>query len=140
MALKTIFKWNKSEKKVIEETAKNDRVLLFMANEAKKLMDPYTPGSSLVMSRGSKTYTERGKGIVEYPGPYARFQYYGKVMVGVKSRSAWANKGESKTVTGANLQYSKFRHPLATSKWDNAMKIARGKDLAKATENFIKKG
>ncbi|SHI42777.1 Minor capsid protein [Parasporobacterium paucivorans DSM 15970] len=102
-------------------------------------MEPYTPADSLVMSRGAKAYVDGGKGIIEYPGPYARFQYYGKVMVGVTSGSAWANKNESKIVTGKNLQYSKFRHPLATSHWDKAMKSARGKDLETAIQNYIKK-
>lgn len=37
--------------------------------------------------------------------PYARFQAEGKVMVGVKSRRAWAKRGEKKVVISKNLKY-----------------------------------
>lgn len=139
MSFKTSFRWNKTPKTIINELVGNTQVRLFAANEAKKLMEPYTPGDSLDMSRGARAYVQGGKAIVEYPGPYSRFQYYGKVMIGKQSRSAWANKYESKIVTGRNLKHSKFRHPLATSKWDVAMKRARGDDLARAIQNYIKK-
>ena len=139
MSLKTMFNWNKPVNKISDEVTKDDKVLLFMANEAKKLMDPYVPADSLTMSKGAKTYTESGRGIVEYPGPYARFQFEGKVMVGVNSRSPYARKGESKIVTGGILKHSKFRHPLATSHWDKAMMTARGADLARAVQNYIKR-
>lgn len=53
---------------------------------------------------------------------YARFQAEGKVMVGVKSRRAWAKRGEKKVVINKNLKYhsGKLRgaHPFERMKAD----------------------
>jgi hypothetical protein len=58
---------------------------------------------------------------------YARFQAEGKVMVGVKSRSAYARRGERKVVINKNLKYhsSKLRgaHPFERMKADKRDKI-----------------
>lgn len=54
--------------------------------------------------------------------PYARFQAEGKVMVGVKSRSPWARRGERKVVISKNLTYHSDRlrgsHPFERMKAD----------------------
>lgn len=59
--------------------------------------------------------------------PYARFQAEGKVMVGVKSRSAYARRGERKVVINKNLKYhsNKLRgaHPFERMKADKRDKI-----------------
>lgn len=59
--------------------------------------------------------------------PYARFQAEGKVMVGVKSRSVYARRGERKVVINKNLKYhsSKLRgaHPFERMKADKRDKI-----------------
>lgn len=46
-----------------------------------------------------------GRGQVIINVPYARFQAEGKVMVGIRTRRAWAKKGEKKVVIGKNLKY-----------------------------------
>ncbi|MBP3851253.1 MAG: hypothetical protein J6D36_01780 [Erysipelotrichaceae bacterium] len=38
--------------------------------------------------------------------PYAHFQWYGEVMVGVRSHSPWAKRGERKVYAGRPLKYS----------------------------------
>lgn len=59
--------------------------------------------------------------------PYARFQAEEKVMVGVKSRSAYARRGERKVVVNKNLKYhsSKLRgaHPFERMKADKRDRI-----------------
>lgn len=60
---------------------------------------------------------------VLFSGPYARFLYMGKVMVGEVTGSAWARKGESKVVTNKPLAYST---PGATAFWFDAAKAANG--------------
>ena len=61
--------------------------------------------------------------------PYARFQAEGKVMVGVKSRSAWARRGERKVVIGKDLKYHSDRlrgkHPFERMKADKKESILR---------------
>lgn len=59
--------------------------------------------------------------------PYAQFQAGGKVMVGVKSRSAWARRGERKVVISKDLKYHSDRlrgsHPFERMKADKAQSI-----------------
>lgn len=133
--MKTSFKWSRSIEAISEDFTGKE-VQLFLANEAKKLMDPYVPARSLFLSRNVKVFVENGKGIVHYQSPYARYQYEGKVMVskrpGVRQSAKVVKQPES------TLNYTKFRHPLATSHWDEAMMVAKGSDLIQATENFIR--
>jgi hypothetical protein len=128
------IKWHKSEMKIIEETTGGDRTLLFMSNEARKLMQPYVPELNHILVKNVRSQVENGVGVVHYLQPYARYQWYGKLMVSSITGSPWS-RGESKVLTNKNLSYSK---PLASSHWEQAMKTARGDDLARAVENFIK--
>lgn len=56
---------------------------------------------------------------VEFPGPYARFQWGGKVMVDPDTGSPWARKGVKKVLTDRALTYS---NPEATSHWFDTAK------------------
>lgn len=66
-------------------------------------------------------------GTIIYPGPYARYLYYGKLMVDPKTGSAWAPMGASKTITGTDLNISRAVHGKAQSHWFEASK-AMNKD------------
>ena len=57
--------------------------------------------------------------VVAAAGPEGRFLYEGKVMIGERSRSPWAEKGEKKVVTERKLRYSREG---AQSKWFDAAK------------------
>lgn len=72
---------------------------------------------------GSLTIRTRldGNKII-YPGPYARFLYYGKVMVDPQTGSTYAPKGGTKVVTDRDLVFSKAMHPQAQSHWFEASK------------------
>lgn len=139
--MKVDFKWMKPEKQIMGETTKGNNGILFLANEAKRLMDPYVPADNLVLAQNTEIYVENDKGIVEYITPYAHYQWEGELYVSSKTGSPWASEGEYKipATPAKDLEHSKFRHPLATSHWDTAMKISRGDDLARAMEEFIKK-
>lgn len=134
--MKIDFGWNKPEKQIIEETTGGDRTQLFMANESRKLMQPYVPELNHVMIKNVRTYVENGKGIVHYTSPYARYQFGGRVMVSSITGSCYSH-GESKVLTNRRLKYSK---PTASAHWDKPMKAARGGDLLRAVQNFIKGG
>lgn len=43
---------------------------------------------------------------------YAKFLYYGKVMIGVVSHSPWAKRDEDKKVTSKNIKFGKDRKPF----------------------------
>lgn len=133
--MKTSFKWDKGIPEITERVTGGEKGQLFLANEAKRLMDPYVPACNLVLAKKVRVYVENGKGVVHYQSPYARYQYEGKVMVskrpGIKA-SAKKVKQPEKT-----LNYAKFRHPLATSHWDEAMMAARKDDLVQAMQNYV---
>ena len=138
--MSVIFKWNKPIVQIAKEATGGSETLLFMANEAKRLMEPYVPAQNMVLSQNVKTYVEDGHGIVHYQSPYACYQHEGYLMVSRITGSPWARKGESKVVTGRKLNHSRSRHPLATSEWDRAMKAARMDDLTDAVQRYVKGG
>ena len=133
--MKISFNFNKPENQIIKETIGTDQTQLFMANEARRLMQPYVPERDHVLVKNVQTYVEGDQGIIHYQSPYARFQFHGKLMVSSKTGSAYSH-GEYKILTDRDLNYTK---PTATSNWDKAMVTARGADLAKAVQNFIRK-
>jgi len=134
MGNKISFKFEKPTSQIMEETTGGDRAQLFLANESRKLMQPYVPERNHILVKNVRTYVEDHQGIVHYLSPYARFQYHGKLMVSSKTGSPWS-RGEAKVLTDKDLKYVK---PTATSYWDKAMKTARGDALAKACQNYIK--
>lgn len=136
--MKTEMKWNKPISQITKEATGGKRTLLFMAQEAKRLMQPYVPARDMVLSRNVRTYVENDHGVVHYLSPYARFQYEGFVMVSRITGSPWARKGESKVLTDRKLKHSRSRHPLATSEWDKAMKTARMDDYLQAVQNYVR--
>lgn len=60
-------------------------------------------------------------------GPYAKYQYYGKVMVGAPP----------KVVTDRNLEYTKTHNPQAGPFWDRALVAAEGDALVSDLQNYI---
>lgn len=69
--------------------------------------------------------------------PYAQFQAGGKVMVGVKSRSPWARRGERKVVISKNLTYHsnslRGAHPF------ERMKADKGQSILNQTANYARR-
>lgn len=140
--MKLALNWNKSFEEISTETLKRKRTSLFMANEAKKLMNPYVPAKNLVLAKNVRVYNEGEAGVVHYMSPYAHYQYAGRLMVSSRTGSPWARHGESKTyaIPERKLKHGGSRHTLATSEWDKAMMVARKDDLAKTVQEYIRKG
>lgn len=134
------FRWNRPTSQIVNEAIGGSRTQLFMANEAKRLMDPYVPALNLVLAQNVRTYVEDGHGVVHYLSPYARYQHEGYLMVSRITGSPWVRKGESKLPTGRKLVHNKSRHPMATSEWEKAMKAARMDDLTVAVRRYVKGG
>lgn len=133
------FRWNKPIAKIAEEATGGKRTLLFMANEARRLMSPYVPARNMILDRNVRTYVEEGSGIVHYLSPYARYQYHGLLMVSRITGSPWAKRGESKALTGIPLNHSGGRHPLATAEWDKAMMAAKGGAYTQSIQSYIRR-
>lgn len=85
-------------------------------------MVPFMPMDSgqFINTTKAMSAAQAGSGeVVAAAPPQGRFLYEGKVMVGEKSRSAWAKAGEKKIVTGKNLRYSRSG---AKAHWFDAAK------------------
>ena len=89
-----------------------------LAEQMEKDTQPFVP-----MLTGSLTQRTRvvGNDII-YPGPYARFLYYGKVMVDPETGSTYAPKGGTKVLTDKNLVFTTSGHAQAQSHWFEASK------------------
>lgn len=93
-------------------------------------MVPYMPmqtGTFINVTRGmSQAIAGFGKVVAAAP-PMGRFLYNGKLMVGERTRSAWAAKGEKKVITEKDLDFSEHANPKAQSQWFEAAKKDHGK-------------
>lgn len=98
------------------------RVQAFLDKTTAEYLQKYVSRKSGVQEKSIPVASNYGSGRVIINVPYARFQAEGKAMVGIKSRSAWARKGERKVVTGKSLKYhsEKLRgsHPFERMKAD----------------------
>lgn len=102
-------------------------------------MIPYMPmqtGTFIQVTRGMSQAIAGSGYVVAAAPPMGRFLYKGKVMVGERSKSAFAAKGERKVVTDRRLQYSNHANPEAQDHWFDAAKSAHGKAWIKKTKQL----
>ena len=83
---------------------------------------PFRSGALATKLKFIKSPTE-----IEVLGPYARYQYYGKVMVGQAP----------KVTTDKLLTYGKHKHPRAGPFWDRHLMAAEGAQIAKELQAYI---
>ena len=101
----------------------------FIDSECINKMIPYTPMlSGLLSNSAPRLGTKIGSGKIEYFSPYARYQYYGKLMVSSTTGSAWS-KGESKVLTDKDLVHNKSKHPQAGPFWFERMKADKKEEI-----------
>lgn len=89
-----------------------------VAEQIRKDTAPYVPFRNNVLNRDTKVVGN----MVIYPGPYARFLYYGKVMVDPDTGSTYARAEQRKVVTDRNLVFTTDFHPDAQAFWFEASK------------------
>lgn len=137
--MKADFIWNRPVSEIAYERSGGDSGRLFLANECKRLMDPYVPARNLVLAQNVKVFVQDQHGYVHYRSPYAHYQYEGVLYVSSITGSSWATQGEYKVkaVPERQLSHDKSRHPLATSHWDKAMMSARKGDLVRAYQRWL---
>ena len=112
---------------------KDGRVTIYLRDTADRLMNSFVPMDNGMLRR-NKAYPNNHS--IKYNSPYAKYQYYGKLML-TKSGSSWAKLGEKKVETNKKLKY----HTSGTGpKWDKLMMQRRKNDLVKDVENYIKTG
>lgn len=112
-----------------DRTERFSSVQKFVDSECIRLMVPYTPARNNILYKSPTLGTKIGSGKIYYVSPYARYQYYGKLMVSSVTGSAYASHGEKKVLTGKDLHYDTTRHPQSTSFWFERMKAEKGETI-----------
>ena len=124
---------------VKEATTKANTILL---SQVMKDTSPYVP--FLTGSLNARTHVV-GNTII-YPGPYARYLYYGKVMVDSVTGKGPAKipdvgyrfrRGATLRPTDRPLTYTKDFHPKATARWFEVSKARNLKKWERVLEEAI---
>ena len=100
-------------------------VQMFVTNTVNRRITRYMPFRSGALStklKHIKSATE-----IEVLGPYARYQYYGKVMEGPAP----------KAVTDRDLKYDKTKNPLAGPFWDRRLIANEGAQIAGEARRYV---
>ena len=75
---------------------------------------------------------------VRNPGPYARYLYFGKLMVDPATGSSYAQKGSTKVLTDKNLVFNKAMHGQAQSHWFEASKAENLEKWVRVADKAVK--
>lgn len=121
------------------------RARLFFMNEVIRLSDDYVPFDTGML----KTNVVRSSDGTwfQYNSPYARYQWYGKLMVMPKNGKGaffspeygfWSLPGQPKVLTEQDLNYQGA--PKRGAFWVQRMWADYGQDICEATERFINNG
>ncbi|MDD3337810.1 MAG: minor capsid protein [Lachnospiraceae bacterium] len=104
----------------------------------------YVPARTFTLGKSAYAATQIGSGKVVYPGPYARYQYYGEIYGpnipifddnSGEPTGFWSPPGKKKHPTGRPLQYSTDLNPLAGSFWVPRMKADHTEDILREAKN-----
>ena len=106
-----------------------------VALQVRKDTAPYVP-----MLTGSLDKRTRVEGAeVIYPGPYARYLYFGKLMVDPATGSSYAPKGTTKVLTDKNLVFNTASHAQAQAHWFEASKAENLEKWVRVADKAVKR-
>ncbi len=77
--------------------------------------------------------------------PYAKYLFFGKVMIDPKINAAgfltpegWrSRKGSVKVLTSRSLQYTRTKNPKAGARWDRTLSAAEGPQMRADLQRYI---
>lgn len=118
--------------KLAEASTKGEHAV---AIQVQKDTSPYVP--FLTGSLDQRTRVD-GSQII-YPGPYARYLYYGKLMVDPATGSSYATKGTTKVLTDKNLVFNKASHANAQAHWFEASKAENLEKWIRVADKAVKR-
>jgi hypothetical protein len=107
-----------------------------LAQQVAKDTSPFVPALTGSLDQRTQVVED----AVIYPGPYARFLYYGKVMVDPNTGSTFAPLGGSKVTTDRNLVFTKAVHAQAQSHWFEASKAQNIDKWLRVADKAVKNG
>lgn len=118
-----------------------------VAVQAAKDTSPYVP----MLTGSLNVRTQVVGGTIIYPGPYARYLYYGKVMVDsvtgkgpmhfidkMGNEQIKFRKGATLKPTDRGLKYTKSEHPQAQDHWFEASKAQNLDKWLRVAEKAVK--
>lgn len=112
---------------------KDGRIQKYIDQEVVRRMAPFTPYGTGALQ--NSTYLRCGEVI--YTVPYAKFLYYGKVMVSPSTGSTWARAGEEKLADNRALTFKGA--PMRGAYWFLRMKAHYGQEILKGAGRQIGK-
>ena len=117
---------------------KNGRVQRFLTETVNLRITRYMPYRAGVLSSKLKFVSSPTEITVN--GPYARYQYYGKLWVDHITGSAFSPKYGWKVPTNTPLNYDKFKNSRAGPFWDRRMMAAEKDAIVRDVQERIKRG
>lgn len=119
---------------ILNPQAKED-ILEFTGSEVLRICDPYIPFDRGQLKASGTENTVLGSGEVTWETPYARYMYYGKLMVDSETGSTWSPKGGHKVLTDTDLTYGGA--PVRGAYWyDRAMQNGGRKQIEKGVRTL----
>lgn len=115
----------------------------YIDNECIRLMDPYTPFLNGALMASVRLNSVIGSGKLVQATPYARYQYYGNLMVDPitlkgsfydpKTGRHWSRPGVGKIMDpgGRKLQHNTSKNPQAGPHWFERMVADHGDDIGR---------
>lgn len=119
-------------------------------SEVKRISRPYMPFDRGVMSGQvvyGKTSAIHMANMIEtdeyhesliYYAPYARYHWYGKLMVSPTTGSSWAKHGEQKVLTERNMKYQGA--PIRGPRWVERAWIDHGQEVVQGIQRYVDSG
>lgn len=117
----------------------------FFTENVNKRITAYMPYRSGALSSKFKRVTSPSE--ITISAPYARYQYFGKVMIDPAINAAgfltkddtWrSRKGAVKVLAERDLRYDTTKNAQAGSFWDRRMMAAEGKALLEDLKGYIR--
>lgn len=141
--IKANFQWNNgSDLLKLCGLDKDGRVQRAIDNAVIAHCIPYCPMNTGTLAKSPYSASTPGKVI--YPGPYARYLYYGKVMGpnipifdddSGEPTGFFSPPGQKKHLTGKDLTYKTDKNPLAGAFWFERMKADHADDILKEAKS-----
>lgn len=111
------------------------RAQKYVDSEVIRLCGPYVPFETGTLQRSALIATTIGSGEVIWNAPYAKYLYYGNLMVSPTTGSSWAKKGERKVLTGRSLNYNGA--PKRGKLWFERMKADHKQDILNGARRIV---
>lgn len=128
--------------------SKDGHVQMFHTKNVLKRMQRYMPFLTGATYKAAVVQTDIRKPEIVVDVPYAKYLYYGKVMIdpqinaaGFLTSEGWrSRKGCIKVLTDRDLEYTKTKNPMAGPYWDRTLVSCEGKAMLNDLQRFIDSG